>query len=318
MAKRNQRERTAAAETAFRSPNVEVFAYNLDNPSHMEWTNDGRLLVSEHTSGQVTDITEGGDMQDADPFAEGLEGPSSMLPLDDGRLLISEAFGGRVTDISSGGDFSDDDGFAQDLSRPYSVVNRIDQDGKEHVQVTEKHETASGALIGTVTDITEGGSRENFEAYLNDIPVYEPPVGTAKLPDGDDVMTGSCSSWETVTMSGKRVFLSISPLGQILDVTDAAGKSYGELLEDEDRLVADDLHHTGGLKYNSRDGLIYGVEPYEGTVFAADPDGEGHNKFSPGVTRNLNGPSCLRFGSDDEMYVCGRGEGVILKVTDYK
>ena len=35
---------------------VRPFAWGLKNPSHMEWTPDGRLLVSEHTAGTVRDI----------------------------------------------------------------------------------------------------------------------------------------------------------------------------------------------------------------------------------------------------------------------
>jgi glucose/arabinose dehydrogenase len=47
---------------------VRPFAWGLKNPSHMEWTPDGRLLVSEHTAGTVRDITKGGDASEAKPF----------------------------------------------------------------------------------------------------------------------------------------------------------------------------------------------------------------------------------------------------------
>ncbi len=42
---------------------VRPFAWGLKNPSHMEWTPDGRLLVSEHTAGTVRDITKGGTLR---------------------------------------------------------------------------------------------------------------------------------------------------------------------------------------------------------------------------------------------------------------
>ena len=43
-------------------PDVQLHAVNLTNPSHMEWTVDNRLLVSQSTAGSVVDITDGGDM----------------------------------------------------------------------------------------------------------------------------------------------------------------------------------------------------------------------------------------------------------------
>ena len=39
-----------------RRVHVRPFAWGLKNPSHMKWTPDGRLLVSEHTAGTVRDI----------------------------------------------------------------------------------------------------------------------------------------------------------------------------------------------------------------------------------------------------------------------
>ncbi|MFC0301968.1 hypothetical protein ACFFIS_14400 [Virgibacillus soli] len=38
---------------------IDIHAYNLRTPTHMEWTTNGRLIVSEHTSGTIKDITEG-------------------------------------------------------------------------------------------------------------------------------------------------------------------------------------------------------------------------------------------------------------------
>ena len=54
----------------------------------------------------------------------------------------------------------------------------------------------------------------------------------------------------------------------------------------------------------------------QGSIFRVDPDAD-NQSTDPPVVRGLNQPSCLRFGPDNEMYVCGRGDGVVLKVTDY-
>lgn len=111
---------TTASVTKRTGLSVELFATNLHNPSHMEWTPQGRLLVSEHTAGRVMDITDGGDMRDAEPYAYGLQGPSAILPIND-HLLVAETWGGRVSDISAGGDASNGKRFATELSTPYSL-----------------------------------------------------------------------------------------------------------------------------------------------------------------------------------------------------
>ncbi|QKY69262.1 hypothetical protein Len3610_06270 [Lentibacillus sp. CBA3610] len=69
---------------------VEVFATNLQTPSHMEWTPEGRLLVSETSAGRVTDVTDGGKITEKNIVSDELEGPSSIVPLEDGRIYICE------------------------------------------------------------------------------------------------------------------------------------------------------------------------------------------------------------------------------------
>ena len=75
------------ARRAERAPvgrlHIELFAVGLHNPSHMEWTPDGRLLVSDLTAGKVFDITDGGDVTQTAPVAEGLGGPAAIVPVDD-------------------------------------------------------------------------------------------------------------------------------------------------------------------------------------------------------------------------------------------
>lgn len=97
---------------------VELHAVNLITPSHMEWTHDGRLLVSETTAGRIKDITEPGNYLDTKPFAYGLKGPSSIVPLEDGRIYVCETWGDRIVNVSFGGDISKDFSYIKDLKRP--------------------------------------------------------------------------------------------------------------------------------------------------------------------------------------------------------
>ena len=83
---------------------VRPFAWGLKNPSHMEWTPDGRLLVSEHTAGTVRDISKGGDASEAKPLAYNLQGPAAIRPTEDGKVLVVETWGGAIADIAGGGD----------------------------------------------------------------------------------------------------------------------------------------------------------------------------------------------------------------------
>ncbi len=306
----------------YAAPTIEVHAKNIHNPSHMEWTDDGRLIASSHSSGQIYDVTEGGDLAEAEPYAKGLNGPASILPLDADRLLVAESYGERVTNIAGGGDFDDSESFASGLSRPYSLGRTVDSNGELRITATEKRATAAGSLEGYVTDITGGGTEHN--TLMNGIPTHGGPIG-AKPSDAswewDQPQEAGpltdCDSWTSFDAETDRLFLSVSALGEILEISDVENRSYREVIHDDGRVIARGLQHTGGLKYNSRDGLLYGVEPYAGNVFAVDPSDDSLDAGQP-ILSGLDKPGCLRFGPDNEMYVCGRGQDVILKVTDFR
>jgi glucose/arabinose dehydrogenase len=82
---------------------VSTFASGLSNPTGLILTSDDRLLVAENSTGQVTDITAGGDFTGATAFASGLSAPRNMVQLADGRILVTETGTGEVTDLGSGG-----------------------------------------------------------------------------------------------------------------------------------------------------------------------------------------------------------------------
>lgn len=307
-------------------PNVELHARNLHNPSHMEWTQDGRLLVSEHSAGRVMEITDGGDQLEAEPFAEGLEGPASMAMLDDGRILVVETWAGRVKEISEGGDVSEKEAFAEGLKKPYSIET-VKADGEERIYVTEDHL----GIENWITDITEGGEPSDADVVMDEFPVTAGAPGNTPLTEAErdgsyeelweQYASANCSGgWETTTMDGERLFVKGAQLGQVIEVTDMEGQTYYDAVRDGG-VVARGLDHVGGIFINSDDGLLYGAEPLKGRVFAVDIDRKGNYRFTPSVVKGLIQPTCLRFGPDgggDEMFVCGRGEGVIWKVTDWR
>lgn len=300
-----------------RTPTVELFANNLHNPSHMEWSHDGRLLVSERGAGRVTEITDGGDMADAEPFATGLEGPTRLHPMADGRLLAVEFEAGRIKDISEGGDVSDVEPFVEGLNRPYSLVGVL-KDGKERLYVSEDDGTR-----GWFREVTAGGHADDLPVVWDEFPTKKGHPGYSPVSDdweNDWVKKAgpTCNSW--LTAHGEKLYSSVSIMGEIIDLTGAEhDKTYAELVEDGRRIMTG-RDTLGGLKYNPHDDVIYGVEPGRGEVFVADPDDEEANhQFRPGIVRGLGKPSCLRFSEDNEaMFVCGLGHGTIWKVTDFR
>ncbi len=261
------------------------------------------------------DITEGGDMQRAKPFATGLKGPASILPLKDGKLLISEMWGGRVTDIAEGGDFSEAKPFVDDLSGPYSLCRIIKKDG-DHLYVTQSF----NGRDSWVSEITDG--KLDPERIVDNIPVKPGHVGITPIESWPDrwqkFALGNCvKNWETDGISGKRHFLAISDLGQVLEITDAQG-DYMTLVK-EKRAVAWGLDQVGAMKPHPKNDLIYITQPCAGNVMAINPDSPKNYHFDAPVVKGFKYPSCIRFSPDGEtMYACDQADGVVWRITDFQ
>ncbi|MBI5772468.1 MAG: choice-of-anchor D domain-containing protein [Verrucomicrobia bacterium] len=82
---------------------VTDFATGLSAPTGLLRTTDGRLLVGEQTTGQVTDITAGGDFTGAPAFASGLGGVGSLVQAANGKIYAAEHSSGEVSEITAGG-----------------------------------------------------------------------------------------------------------------------------------------------------------------------------------------------------------------------
>jgi len=281
----------------------------------MEWTLDGRLLVSEHTTGQVKDATKGGDMRDAKPFAYGLKGPSSILPLEDGRILVSQTWGGQVAEISQGGDISKYEPFATDLSMPYTLSRTRRMDGSERITVSESF----GPFRTQITDVTKGGGRDNFHPYVEKMPSIPGAPGLTPLEvwpeDWETIAAAGCvKSWTCCYLDS--LLVAVGALGQIIRVPDGGGE-YFDLVE-KGHLIAWGLQRMGGMYVHPFDGRVYAVQPEHGSVIAINPEEPQNYRFEPPVVQGLNMPTCPRFSADGEtMFVCGSGEGAIWKVTNF-
>lgn len=297
---------------------IELHASNLINPTHMEWTNDDKLLVSEHTKGIVTEITNGGDMKDSKPFATGLKGPSGILPTTDGKILVAETWGGTVKDISDGGEMSSKDPFAFGLSMPYSLLER--KKGEDQAIFVSQSYNGRNSWI---EEITNGGDSKSENFYVSEIPAIPGLPGLTpinKWPnDWQKYAAGGCViNWQGGgdTRYSTEHYFAHSGLGQIFDISENSG-DYFKLLS-EKKAVAWGMNKLGAIHMHPKNGLLYCVEPEQGNIVAINPKSPQNHKFTPAVVKNLVRPTCLRFDKSGEtMYVCGTGEGVIWKITGF-
>ena len=126
------------------------------------------MLVAESGSGQVTNITLGGDFTGYQPFASGLESPMD-LHCDEERILVVERNAGQqgeITDITEGGDFSGAPAFAAGIGAGAAALA---------FEPVEERLLASDAALGRVFDVTSGG------VFLAVPPLASNGAGTAGL-----------------------------------------------------------------------------------------------------------------------------------------
>lgn len=259
-------------------------------------------------------------MRDEDPIAHGLSGPASIAPLADGRLLVNESWKDQVTDITEGGDCSKAEPFATNVDHAYSVVP-IDMGGEERIFVMHNNDRGDRSWV---TEVTDGGEITEDDRLVTDVPAKE-SSGSVGRPgvhpyhehwEGD--YTG-CSEW-CLQYEGNLCYAT-GALGQLVEVPEDVIDSdetptHMEMLE-RGNLIARGLNYSGGGRYNPNDGLIYMSEPPNGSIVAIDPHDPGNYKFEPRVIQGLGYPSCIRFGPDNEAYVCDRTSDVVWKISNF-
>lgn len=294
---------------------IDIHAYNLRTPTHMEWTTNGRLIVSEHTSGTIKDITEGGDQSGNEPFVYGLRGPSSIAPLKDGRIYVSEMWADRVIDVSLGGDATDNLPSFDGLNSPYSIIFL------DNTFFVVERESKISNRVSKVDPDT--GSIEHF---ITDIPAMPMPgieglLPPEAFPDKWEQYLFSftaCTGWTDPPFINGKVtgIISSSVLGIIAKYPDTP-TSFMDLAK-SDNLIATGLDWKGGMRQNPNDGKIYITQPHKGTIVAIDPNIQKDYRFEIPVIQGLTMPSCLRFNKDgSEMYICSMASGIIWKVTGF-
>ena len=284
---------------------MKVHAHGLVYPSHMEWTADGRLLVSEFLGGKVKDITDGGDYRDCRPFASNLGHPAGILTdYQDDRILVVDNGRGKVYDITNGGDVEKSPVVFSDIPGPYGLVAH---DG-------EVYSTFSNVRENGLVRVVEG------ESFSEDLILTRGfPRGVRETPDVrmEGVEVGDCGSWSARSVGDRLLYLH-SGLGIIFDLEhDDEEIRHHPRYSTEIPIVAQGLKKPLGFIAHPNNGILFVAERFNNAVKAVPPDQYGVDmRYIPPVATGFREPSCLRFSPDaKDMYVCDFAGGVVWKVS---
>jgi hypothetical protein len=274
-----------ALSNAPRAQGMEVHAWGLLHPGHMEWTKDGRLLVSEYGRGRVTDITDGGDYRDATPFATGLSNPAGIITTYQGSgILVADNGSDEIIDISHGGDVSGSPRAIFSVPAAYGIV---EFQGGIYANFSDEHRNG-------VVKLAVGRSFTESETVSGDFPTG-PSSGPAYSPH----FSGCSKNWTSIA-AGERILYSHAALGAIYDVTDPT--EVGPL---ESRKVVSDLSNPLGMWYDEGFRLLFIAERDTGSVKAVPLNSPVSPRFIPPLVTGLRFPSCIRLAPDrSALYVC--------------
>lgn len=155
--------------------NVTTFATGLSGPAGMLMTREGVLLVAEHDSGEITDITAGGAFDGVPPLTDGLIGPRHLAQLPDGRVLVVDQDADEVHDTlyPTGGTVGTP--WAYGFVQPITLV--VAEDGTTWVATRE---FVMGNFTGFIYDVTGGGDLSGATPFAEGAPL----LGMAFLADG--------------------------------------------------------------------------------------------------------------------------------------
>lgn len=272
-----------------------VHAYGLLQPGHMEWTQDGRLLVSEFGRGRVTDITKGGDFRESESFASGLLYPSGIVTNFEGdRIIVADAGRDAIYDITEGGRVDESKVVYDGIPAPYGMVFH------------------QGELLATYSSGQENGLTRvsKGKSFLNeDLHTQGFPSGVSYHPYVLARSTG-CGSWTAVAF-GDDLLLTQTTYGSIYRVGGPA-----KFAHDTHPRFARGLNKPVGMIYNEKDGLLYVAESGSGTVRAIPNSDNIDARYLPPVVSGLIEPRCVRFAPDgSSMYVCDTSACCVWKIN---
>jgi len=155
--------------------NITPFASGLSGPTGLIRTRAGELLVAEYDSGEVTDVTAGGDMSGVMPLTEGLTGPRNLAQLPDGRVLVVDQDAGAIQDTLYPAGGTVGTAWATGLDTPLGLAVGMDQ----HLWVTTQ-EYVNGNDVGFVYDVTGGGDVSGVASFAGGAEL----IGIAFMVDG--------------------------------------------------------------------------------------------------------------------------------------
>lgn len=272
---------------------IEPFAIGLIHPGHMEFTQDGRLLVSEFGKGQVTEITQGGDFRNAKPFAYNLKHPAGIVTNYKGnRILVADTGLQKIIDITEGGDASKCPVIYDGLKGAYGMTIFKDE------------------LYAVYSDDEENGLVKITGDKFSKSHIFSGgyPNTTHNLPYFNTVDGGDCGSWAAVAM-GDRLLYTVAGNGTIYDVTE--GKSFNK----KNGEFITGLNNPLGSWYVPQFGHIFIAERNSGNIKVI-PETGGYAKYYPAILTGLKQPSCLRFAPDlKAMYVCDFANNAVMKAS---
>lgn len=273
---------------------MQVHANGLQHPGHMEWTKDGRLLVSEFGRGRVIDITDGGDYRDAKPFACGLKHPAGIITDYQGnRIIVVDTGNDCIVDITNGGDASKNEKIYSNIPAPYGMVVFK---GELYATYTSKEDNGLTKVSPNKTFSLEHAHASSF------------PVGVSEHPY---VIAGSagCGHWTAVVAKEKLLF-NQTTFGIIWDVTDK-----GEFNLDTHKRFAWGLNKPVGMIYNEQLDFLFVAESGSGQIKAIPSDGNMDMRFVTPLVVGLKEPRCVRFTKDGmTMFACDMSSCCVWKI----
>jgi len=272
---------------------ISVHAFGLLQPSHMEWTEDGRLLVSEFGRGNIFDITAGGDYRDAKPFASGLAHPAGILTNYEGsRIIVADTGRGEIVDITGGGHRLKENIVGSSIPGAYGLTLFRDK-----LFTAFSSETENGVARVTGGSFTEGDI--HFGGF---------PNGNRNHPAYLSFMGACPTNWSTVAFNDRLLYVH-SSLGAIYDVSEEA-----VFTADTPKFV-EGLDEPLGMIYHEPTKLLYIADRGSGSVKPIPSGGEVNMRFVSPVATGFRRPSCVRFHpARSVMYVCDMAECVVWTV----
>ncbi len=186
---------------------VSTFATGLADPVGLSFSPDGQLYVVERASGEVTNISTGGDFSSASAYSWGFSSNElrNLLIDSSGRMLVANRQAGTVVDITGGGNQLSAPIFASGLSGTRDIF----QTSTGSIYAVEEYS-------GEVTDITAGGNLVDAIPFAGGFSI---PYALAESPSGYLYLAEALSgNVYDITLGGFGASIFASSLGIVDEI----------------------------------------------------------------------------------------------------